>query len=176
MGLVQPGPKIHRNASSRHVLSSERAPHIRIKKFSDQDNKGKNLFMGSKRGSATKIEWRNDCQLQFNLDLNLNHIRLARVRICGRNSSTEIAAHAKESSPYHWKFCKVHTGSRCLCRFPNSVHLWLYNKIMQTPSKSHSKSWKWNCSQYWARQSKARHSKYKRLQLGGGHVYAQSSA
>jgi hypothetical protein len=64
---------------------------------------------------------------------------LHRLKVCGRQPSTEIAAPAKQSSPHHWKFSKAHTGSRTAPGFQTSVYI-LYNKIMQATSRSHTKS------------------------------------
>jgi hypothetical protein len=55
--------------------------------------------------------------------------------------------------PHHWKFSKMHTGSRYAHGFQTSVHIWLYSKIMKATSRSHSKSWKCKCSQHLKRQT-----------------------
>jgi hypothetical protein len=41
MGPEQPGPNIDCNINYRLVLPSERVPHFRIEKFSDQEKKRK---------------------------------------------------------------------------------------------------------------------------------------
>jgi hypothetical protein len=47
----------------------------------------------------------------------------------------------KKSSPQHWQSSKAHTNSRYAYGVQNSVRIWLYNKIMQATSISHTKSW-----------------------------------
>jgi hypothetical protein len=79
----------------------------------------------------------------------------------------------KQNSPHHWKFSKAHTGSRFTLGFQNSVYIW-YNRSMQAISGSHTKSWKWKCSQHWTRRT-ATQEIYKRLNLGGGQSYDRSS-
>jgi hypothetical protein len=48
MDPERPGPDIACNANYRPVLSSERAPYFRVKKFSNQGRKRKNLIMAPK--------------------------------------------------------------------------------------------------------------------------------
>jgi hypothetical protein len=60
MGPERSGPKINCDENYRPVLSSERAPQFRIKKFSCQGNITKNLLMGPKGGPDTKIDWPAD--------------------------------------------------------------------------------------------------------------------
>jgi hypothetical protein len=62
------------------------------------------------------------------------------------------------------KFPKTHIGPRYACGFPNSIRLWFHNKIMEEASRSHPKSLDMV-------QGGAQHTKYKRLKLGGGHLY-----
>jgi hypothetical protein len=57
MGLERSGLSIHWNANGRPVLSSERALHIIIKKYSDQEKERKNLLMGPKAEPKSKIDW-----------------------------------------------------------------------------------------------------------------------
>jgi hypothetical protein len=59
---------------------------------------------------------------------------LARLGVCGRQPSTEIAAPTKQSSSQHWQFSKAHIGSRTAHGFQTSVRICLYNKIMQATS------------------------------------------
>jgi hypothetical protein len=49
MGPEQPGPKIDCNVNCRPVLSSERAPHFRVKTISDHKKERENLVMGLKK-------------------------------------------------------------------------------------------------------------------------------
>jgi hypothetical protein len=50
MGPERPGPKIDFSANYRAVLSSERVPHFRIKKFADQEKKMKRPVIDPKGG------------------------------------------------------------------------------------------------------------------------------
>jgi hypothetical protein len=52
----------------------------------------------------------------------------------------EIAAPAKQGSPHHWKFPKVHTFPRFAHGVQPSVYILLYNKISQATSRGHEKS------------------------------------
>jgi hypothetical protein len=100
-------------------------------------------------------------QLSANIKLTLhkalhyfcNDLCLSCMGISVRYPSNEIAAPAKQGTPHHWQSSKAHTGSRNAHGFPPVVRVWLYNKIMQAISKSHSTSWSWKCSQYWTRHS-----------------------
>jgi hypothetical protein len=67
-----------------------------------------------------------------------------------REFAADIAAPAKRSSPHHWKFSKAHTGLRFAYGF-RLPHIYIYIKIMQAASRSHTKSWKCKCSQHWTR-------------------------
>jgi hypothetical protein len=78
---------------------------------------------------------------------------LPRLQICSRQPSTEIASPAKQSSLRHWKFSRGHTNSWFAHGFQTSIHIWLYNKIMQETSISHTKSWNCKCSEHWTRQT-----------------------
>jgi hypothetical protein len=42
----------------------------------------------------------------------------------------------------HWQAPEVHIGPRYACGFPNSVRLWLHNKVMQKTSRNNLQSWK----------------------------------
>jgi hypothetical protein len=57
-------PKTDCNANYRPVLLSERAPHFRIKAFSDQGKKRKNLVKDPKGKPDTKKYWSTDRQQQ----------------------------------------------------------------------------------------------------------------
>jgi hypothetical protein len=48
---------------------------------------------------------------------------------------------------------ETNIGSRYTYGFPYAIRLWLHNKIMQTTSRSHPKSWKWEYSLHWTRRS-----------------------
>jgi hypothetical protein len=53
-------------------------------------------------------------------------LRLSRLGISGRHLPLTIAAPAKQSSPHHWKFPKVHTGPRRISNnmlYVRNVHL-----------------------------------------------------
>jgi hypothetical protein len=52
-----------------------------------------------------------------------NDLCLPRLLVRSREPSTEIATSAKQSSPYHWKFSKAHTGSRFAHGFQTSIHI-----------------------------------------------------
>jgi hypothetical protein len=60
MGAECPGPKTDCNANYNLLFSEERTPYHKIKKFSGQEKKRKNLVMGPKRGSNTKTDWVTD--------------------------------------------------------------------------------------------------------------------
>jgi hypothetical protein len=47
---------------------------------------------------------------------------LPRLGVCGREPSTETAASAKQGSPPHWQFFKLHAGLRFAHGFQTSVH------------------------------------------------------
>jgi hypothetical protein len=53
-----------------------------------------------------------------------------------------------------------------------AMWVWLYNKIMQTARRSHTKSWKCKCSQHETRRNPTQ--KYRKLKLGGGDVHNRS--
>jgi hypothetical protein len=96
-----------------------------------------------------------------------------RLGIRGRYPSNEIAAPAKQGSPHHWQFSKVHTGSRFTHSFQNSLRIRLYNKIMQAKTEiiqNHNNENVHNIG-----QGEARQRKYKRLKLGGCQTYGRSS-
>jgi hypothetical protein len=80
--------------------------------------------------------------------------RLPRLGINGRRLPLKIAAPEKQGSLHHWKFSKVHTGPLFAHGFQPSMCIRSYNKIVQTTSRSHTKSWKRTCSQYRTRRIK----------------------
>jgi hypothetical protein len=57
-------------------------------------------------------------QLNANIKLTLHKALISSVMtyaclgFCGRRPSNEIVAPAKQGSPRHWQFYKVHTGPR----------------------------------------------------------------
>jgi hypothetical protein len=64
--------------------------------------------------------------------------------LAGRHVPLKIAAPAKQGSPHHRKFSKVHTDPRFGHGFQPSVYyIRLYNKIVQTTRRSHTKSCEW---------------------------------
>jgi hypothetical protein len=95
------------------------------------------------------------------------------VGICRRHLRLKIAAPAKQGSPHHWEFFKVHTGPRFAQDFQPSVCIRLYNKIVRQQAEivqNHK-----NKHALGIGQGKARHRKYMRLKLGGGQAYDLSS-
>jgi hypothetical protein len=50
-----------------------------------------------------------------------HNLRLARLGVCSRQSSTVIAESAKQNFPHHWKFSKAHTSPRYAHGFQTSV-------------------------------------------------------
>jgi hypothetical protein len=83
----------------------------------------------------------------------------------------KIAAPAKQGSPHHWQFSKVHTGLRFAHGFQTSVHY--VAKLCRQQAEviqNHE-----NANVHNIGQGKARHRKYKRLKLDGGQAYDRSS-
>jgi hypothetical protein len=87
-------------------------------------------------------------RLSPNIKLNIhnhqiwNDLCLSCPGNCGRYPSTENAVPIKQGSPNNWQFYKVYTGLQIAQGFQYSVHLWLYNKIIQATCRNHTKSWK----------------------------------
>jgi hypothetical protein len=83
-------------------------------------------------------------RLRANIKLTLHKALIKavmpRLGISGRHVPLKIAAHAKQSSPHHWKLSKVHTGPRFASGFQRSICIRLYNKIVQATNRSHTKS------------------------------------
>jgi hypothetical protein len=63
-----------------------------------------------------------------------------RLGIRGRHLLLKIKTPTKQDSPNHWKFSKVHIGSRYAHDFEPSLYMRLYNEIVQATSRSHTKS------------------------------------
>jgi hypothetical protein len=98
---------------------------------------------------------------------------LLRLGFSGRHLPLKTAALAKQASPHQWKFSKVHIGPRLAQGFQHSVYIRLYNRIVQATNRSHK-----NHENEHVRgtgQGEARYRQYKRLKLGGGHAYDNSS-
>jgi hypothetical protein len=97
--------------------------------------------------------------------LDHNDLCLSRLKICSRHTPLKVSAPAKQISQHHWKFSKTrHTYG-----FQPSVCIRLYNKIVQTTSRSRTKPWEWNVRS--VGQGEARHRNYKRLKLGDCQAY-----
>jgi hypothetical protein len=67
------------------------------------------------------------------------------------------------------QFSEAHFGPQYACSFPNSVRLWLHNKIMRKQAEviqNHE-----NGNVRYIGQGEALHRIYKRHKLCGGHVY-----
>jgi hypothetical protein len=91
----------------------------------------------------------------------------------GRRLPHKLAATKKQGSPHHWKFCKVHIGSRFSHGFQRSVYIRLYNTTVQPQAEvilNHETEHVRGIG-----QGEARHRKYKRFKLGGGQTYDSSS-
>jgi hypothetical protein len=68
---------------------------------------------------------------------------LARLLAADTYLPLKIAAPAKQGSPHHWKFSKLHVGSRFAHCFQPSLFIRLYNNIMQATSRNYTKTWEW---------------------------------
>jgi hypothetical protein len=76
-----------------------------------------------------------------------------------------MAALTKQDSPHHWKFSKVHIGTRFAHDFQPSVYDYIIKlcrqqaEVIQNHENEHVHS---------IGEGEARHRKYKSLKLGGG--------
>jgi hypothetical protein len=75
-------------------------------------------------------------RLSANIKLTLHEA----LGVSGRHLPLKIAAPAKQGSAHRRKFLKVYIGPRFAHGFQPSVCIRLYNKIVQTTSRSHTKS------------------------------------
>jgi hypothetical protein len=79
----------------------------------------------------------------------------------------------KKNYPHHWLFSLGRVGSRYACGFPHSLRLDYITKLCRKQEKAIQNHEIGNVPN--TGQGEARNRKYKRLELGGGHVYGRSS-
>jgi hypothetical protein len=96
---------------------------------------------------------------------------LPRLGVCGRQTSIEIAAPAKQGSPSHWKYSKAHTGSRFASKLPY-VYDYVTKLFKQEAGVIQNHE---NANVRNIEKDEIRHRKYKRLKLGGCQAYDRSS-
>jgi hypothetical protein len=93
--------------------------------------------------------------------------------ISGRHLLLKITAPTKQGSPHYWKFSKVHIGPRFAHGFERSVVYDYTVKLCRKQAEviqNHENEYIYGMG-----QGEARHTKYKRLKLGGGQAYDRSS-
>jgi hypothetical protein len=98
---------------------------------------------------------------------------LPRLLVCSRQPSTEIAAPAEQNFPHHWKFSKAYAGSRFAIDFKLPYIYDYITKLCKQQGEviqNHENENVRNIG-----QGNPRHRKYKRLTLGGGQAYYDSS-
>jgi hypothetical protein len=81
----------------------------------------------------------------------------------------KIAAPAKQGSPHHWKFSKIHTSPQFAHGFQPSICYYYITKLCRQQAEviqNHK-----NKHVHSIGQGEARHRKYERLKLSGGQTY-----